>query len=145
MKNQPTYITRKRQIERDWHLVNLDKQILGRSATEIAVRLIGKNKPYYTPNLDCGDYVVVINAEKVKMSGKKSDQKTYYRHSGYPGGFRAFSFKQIIEKDPRKIIIRAVRGMLPKNKLRDLRMKRLKVFVGNAHPYNKQVEKSIKL
>ena len=140
--NQTTHRTQAKQIERQWLLVDLENKILGRSATEIAIRLIGKKKPYFVQHLDCGDYVVVINAEKVKVTGKKTEQKIYYHHSGYPGGFKSLTYSQIMDKDPRKIITQAVRGMLPKNKLRDQRMKRLKVFVGNNHPYEKQIDKT---
>lgn len=130
-----TTVTPKSQIKRSWHLIDLDNQILGRKASEIAELLIGKHKIYFTNGLDCGDYVVIVNSEKVVVSGRKSDQKMYRRHSGYPGGFRELSFKQQMEKDPRQIIITAVKNMLPKNKLRAQRLKRLKVFTGVNHPY----------
>lgn len=139
-----TYSTKLNEIKRDWHLVNLDEKILGRSASTIASILIGKNKPYYVPHLDCGDYVVAINAEKIKVSGKKMKKKMYYRHSGYPGGFKQYSFNQMLEKDPKKIIELAVKGMLPKNKLRDPRMRRLKVFEGRDHPYQDKLAKRAK-
>lgn len=130
-----TTVTSKSQIKRSWHLIDLDNQILGRKASEIAELLIGKHKIYFTRGIDCGDYVVVLNSEKVAVTGRKYDQKMYRRHSGYPGGFRELSFKQQMEKDPRQIIITAVKNMLPKNKLRAQRLKRLKVFTGVNHPY----------
>lgn len=130
-----TSVTQKSQIKRAWHLIDLDNQILGRKASEIAQLLIGKHKPYFTPSLDCGDYVVIVNADKVTVTGRKADQKMYRRHSGYPGGFKELNFKQLMEKDPRKIIVNAVKNMLPKDKLRDLRLKRLKVFIGTDHPF----------
>lgn len=130
-----TKTTKKSEIIRGWHLVDAEGKILGRVATEIANLLMGKSKPYWVPHLDCGDYVVVINAAKVKVSGKKAEQKKYYSHSGYPGGFREISFKEQLGKDPRKIIKHAVAGMLPKNKLRDKRLARLKIFVDEKHPY----------
>jgi large subunit ribosomal protein L13 len=136
-----TYKTKKSTIKRKWHLFDLKGKTLGREATKIAQLLIGKNKSYFTPHLDCGDYVVVLNAAKVKVSGKKADKKIYYRHSGYPGGLKAVTFKQQIQKDPRKIVLWAVKNMLPKNKLRSLRMKRLKVFVGSEHQYEDKFKK----
>ncbi len=139
--NNKTHSTRLKDIERNWHLLDLKSQILGRVSTDIAIKLIGKNKTYYTPHLDCGDYIVAINAEKIKVSGKKSKDKMYYRHSGYPGGFKQFTFEQMMKKDPKKVIELAVRGMLPKNKLRDRRMRRLKVFIDEKHPYEDKFKK----
>lgn len=130
-----THSTKQSEIKRNWHLIDLKNEILGRSASQIAVLLIGKNKPYYTPHLDCGDYVVAVNAKKVKVTGKKQKQKMYYHHSGYPGGFKKMTFEQIMKKDPRKVIELAVKGMLPKNKLRDRRMQRIKIFEHDKHPY----------
>ena len=135
-----THVTKAREIQRSWHLVDLADRILGREATKIARYLIGKEKLYFTPNLDCGDYVVVINAGKIKVTGKKMRQKIYYRHSGYPGGFKQFTLEEMINKDPKKVIELAVRNMLPKNKLRDQRMKRLKIFDAENHPYHQQVD-----
>lgn len=128
-----TKSTKKSEIERDWYLLDIKDKILGRSATKIAQLLMGKNKPYFVPYLDCGDYVVVVNAAKVKVTGRKTAQKKYYRHSGYPGGFKEITFEKQMEKDPRKIILHAVSGMLPKNKLRDPRLARLKIFVNEKH------------
>lgn len=136
-----TYSVKKKDIKRQWHLVDLKGKILGRVATQIAILLQGKNKVYYTPHLDCGDYVVAINTEKVKTTGKKTKEKIYYRHSGYPGGLKAVTFEQQMAKDPRKIIQWAVKNMLPKNKLRDKRMKRLKVFVAGEHKYKDKFKK----
>ncbi|OGY16374.1 MAG: 50S ribosomal protein L13 [Candidatus Chisholmbacteria bacterium RIFCSPHIGHO2_01_FULL_49_18] len=138
---QLTYSPKAKEIKRTWHLVDYTDQLLGRTATKIASFLIGKGKPYFTPHLDCGDYVVVVNAEKVKVSGKKSTQKIYYRHSGYPGGFKQIPYARQMEKDPRKVIELAVKGMLPKNKLRAVRLRRLKVFVGDKHPYQEKMNK----
>lgn len=135
-----TYATKISDIKREWHLIDVQGRILGRVATKIAELLIGKNKPYYTSHLDCGDWVVVINAKDVKVTGKKRKQKIYYHHSGYPGGLKALTFEQIMQKDPRKIIFHAVFGMLPKNKLRKKRMKRLRVFVGEEHPYGEKIK-----
>ena len=133
--NQKTYSPKASEIKRHWRSIDLNDQVLGRAATEIAVLLIGKEKPYFVPHLDCGDYVVAINAGKVKVTGKKRKQKIYYRHSGYPGGLKQIPFERMMEKDPAKVIELAVRGMLPKNKLRDRRMRRLKVFADDKHPY----------
>lgn len=133
-----TYSTKLSDIKRDWHLFDAQGQILGRLSTRIAELLMGKNKPYYTPHLDCGDWIVVINAEKVKVTGKKRKEKIYYRHSGYPGGLKSFTFEQMREKDPKKVIFQAVSGMLSKDKLKKERLKRLRVFVGKKHPYEEK-------
>jgi len=130
-----TKATKASEIKRVWHLIDGQDQILGRMATKTARLLMGKDKPYFVNYLDCGDYVVVTNAAKIKVTGKKAKQKVYYRHSGYPGGFREISFAKQMEKDPRKIIRHAVAGMLPKNKLRDKRLARLKIFVNAEHSY----------
>lgn len=127
--------TKASEIERSWHLVDAKGQILGRLASQIATLLIGKNKPYFVNHLDCGDYVVVINAARVRVTGRKSKQKLYRRHSGYPGGFRELSFEEQMAKDPKKIIYHAISGMLPKNKLRKKRLVRLKIFVDSKHSY----------
>lgn len=130
--------TKSSQIKRDWRLLDAKDQILGRLATQAAQLLMGKGKPYFVRYLDCGDYVVVVNALKVKVTGKKEEQKMYYRHSGYPGGFRQDSLRKWREEKPERIIIHAVRGMLPQNKLRDRMLKRLKVFAGDKHPYEEK-------
>ena len=135
-----TYSTKASEIKRSWYLVNSDNQVLGRMATRVATLLMGKNKPYFTPHLDCGDYVVMVNCEKVKLTGRKPKQKKYYRHSGYPGGFKEISFQEQMEKDPTKIIRQAVAGMLPKNKLRKKRLARLKIFTGLKHPYQDKLK-----
>ena len=130
-----TKATKASEIKRKWHLIDAQGKILGRLASQIAKILMGKDKPYYVPNLDCGDYVVIINMAKIEISGRKRKQKLYRRHSGYPGGFRELTFAQLMKRDPRKIIRHAVSGMLPKNKLRDKRLARMKVFVNDKHPY----------
>lgn len=135
-----TKATKVSEIKRDWHLVDAKDQILGRLATQIAPLLMGKNKPSFVHYLDCGDYVVVTNASQVKVTGRKAAQKMYYRHSGYPGGFREISFEKQMEKDPRKVIRHAVKGMLPKNKLQDKRLKRLKIFAGEKQPYQDKIK-----
>lgn len=125
----------KRNIIRKWHLIDLDGQILGRVSAKISTILIGKNKPTYLPNLEEGDFVVAINAAKIKVTGKKLTDKSYYSHSGYPGGLREITLGELLKKDPRKVIEKSVKGMLPKNKLQDIRLRRLKVFSGAEHPY----------
>jgi len=136
-----TRVTKAKEIKREWHLINAQDQILGRMAVEIAALLMGKNKPSFVPYLDSGDYVVVINAAKVKVSGRKAENKLYYRHSGYPGGFKKVTFAQQMAKDPTQIIRHAVEGMLPKNKLRDPRLARLKVFIDEKHNYEDKFKK----
>lgn len=130
-----TKVTKAKEIKRNWHLFDAQGEILGRLATKIAKILMGKNKPYYSHNLDSGDYVVVINTAEIEVSGRKRKQKLYRRHSGYPGGFKEITFEKQMERDPKKIIHHAVAGMLPKNKLRDKRLARLKIFIEDKHPY----------
>ncbi|MFC1727555.1 50S ribosomal protein L13 [Patescibacteria group bacterium] len=136
-----TKTTKAAEIERNWNLFDAEDQVLGRLATKIAALLIGKNKPYFVPHLDCGDYVVVINAKKIKITGNKAKQKIYYRHSGFPGGFKETSFEMQMDKDPRKVIYHAVSGMLPKNKLRKTRLGRMKVFSAEKHSFGDKFKK----
>lgn len=133
--NFKTKATKASEIKREWHLIDAKDQILGRMAVKIASLLMGKEKIYLVNYLDCGDYVVVINAENVQVTGRKREQTIFYRHSGYPGGFKEISFKQQMAKDPTQIIRHAVSGMLPKNKLRDMRLARLKIFAGSKHDF----------
>jgi len=133
-----TYTAKPREIEQDWKLVDADGQTLGRLATEIADVLRGKHKPVYTPHVDTGDFVVVVNAEKVRVTGKKLEQKIYYRHSGYPGGLRQRTLAEQLERRPEEVIRRAVRGMLPKNKLAAAQLRKLKVYAGPEHPHAAQ-------
>ncbi len=121
-----------------WYIVNAENQTLGRLSTRIADVLRGKTKPSYVPYLDLGDYVIVTNAEKIKVTGAKEDKKIYYRHSTYPGGLKQRTFKEQMEKDPRKVIIHAVKGMIPKNKLGDAVIKKLYVYTGTEHKHNAQ-------
>lgn len=123
------------KVERHWHLIDAEDQILGRMATRIAGLLMGKDKVEYVPYLDLGDYVVVINTKGVAVTGKKEKQKIYYRYSGYPGGLRKETLRELRERKPEEIIRRAVKGMLPKNKLQMPRMARLHIFAGAEHPY----------
>ncbi|MEO8581302.1 MAG: 50S ribosomal protein L13 [Patescibacteria group bacterium] len=133
---------KKEAVNRYWHVIDVKGQILGKSATQIATLLIGKHKPTYTPHVDGGDYVVVINASLVAVSGKKRSDKVYYTHSQYPGGLKAETFDKKLARQPKQIIENAVWGMLPTNKLRDLRMKRLKVFKDAEHPYTNEVSEN---
>ncbi len=122
-------------IKHDWHLMDANKEILGRMASKIAILLMGKHKSTYAPHMVSGDHVVVINAEKIKVTGRKETQKNYYRHSGYPGGFRVTTLGKLREEHPERIIINAVSGMLPDNKLQALMLKNLHVYEGSVHPY----------
>ncbi len=133
-----TYVAKPEDFNRDWYLVDASDQVLGRLASQIAQRLRGKHKPVYTPHLDTGDFVVVINAEKVRLTGRKLDQKTYWRHSGYPGGIKGVSARRLLESKPEELIRQAVRGMLPKNRLGRKLLKKLKVYAGAEHPHQAQ-------
>ena len=135
-----TKATKASDIKRSWYLIDLNKKILGRISSEIAKLLMGKSKPYYVRNLDCGDYVVVINAKNVKVTGKKEENKKYYRHSGYPGGLRVRTFKELKQSKPEEIIRHAVKGMLPQNKLRDRMLTRLFVYRDENHPYGDKIK-----
>jgi len=140
MKTVKTYQIKPQEVTRNWQVIDLKNKVLGRTATEIAQLLIGKHKLAFTPHVDCGDYVIVLNAKAVEVTGNKLTDKVYYRHSQYPGGFKQETFDKLMDRNPVKVIEKAVFGMLPKNKLRTARMKRLKVFVGSVHPYQKHVD-----
>ena len=133
-----TYTPKAEHIERRWWLIDAEDKTLGRLATRVAGILRGKHKPMYTPHLDVGDYVVVINAEKVALTGRKADQKTYFTHSGYMGHEKHIPFRRMIERHPDRVIELAVKGMLPKNKLGQHMRKKLKVYAGVAHPHQGQ-------
>jgi len=138
-----TYVPKKDEVKRDWYVVDLEGKNLGRSATQIAMTLMGKTKPTYTPNIDVGDFVIVVNADKFNVTGNKLLDKFYRRHSGYPGGLKEMNLRDMLKKHPDRAIKLAVAGMLPKNKLRAKRMKRLKVFTGPRHDH--QAQKPIEL
>lgn len=138
-----TYTAKPSEITRAWYLVDAEGMNLGRLATVIATRLTGKHKPTYTANIDCGDNVVVINAEKIAVTGNKLTDKKYYRHSGYPGGIKETSLERLMEDHPERVIQQAVKGMLPKNKLQSDRMRRLKVYAGSDHPHAPQNPQTI--
>ena len=135
MNQQMTIPTKLSDIKRSWHLFDVEGKILGRIASEIATVLMGKSKPYFVSNLDCGDYAVVINAQKIKVTGKKELQKRYSRHSGYPGGYREETLMELRRRNPTDIIRFAVLGMLPQNKLQDITLTRLFIFKGAEHTY----------
>ncbi|MFL5991936.1 MAG: 50S ribosomal protein L13 [Rubrobacteraceae bacterium] len=133
-----SYMARPLEVERKWHVVDAEGQTLGRLATEIATILRGKNKPQYTPHVDTGDFVVVVNAEKVVVTGRKAEQKVYRRHSGYPGGLKETSYEQMMERRPTEILRRAVKGMMPKNRLARQQLRKLKIYAGPEHPHAAQ-------
>ncbi len=139
-----TYIPKAKEIDHRWHQINVKDQILGRVATQIAETLMGKSKPYFVRNLDCGDYVVVLNAAKVRVTGNKQTQKIYTRYSGYPGGIRREAFRDLLARRPTEVIRHAVMGMLPKNKLRDQMITRLYIYADSEHPYKEKFTKSKK-
>lgn len=145
MIQKSTHYAKQGEVARKWVLIDADGAVLGRLATQIAMILRGKNKPQYTPNSDCGDFVVVINADKVQLTGNKASHKTYYRHSGYNGGLKAESFRLAMEKHPEKVIERAVRGMLPKTTLGRKQITKLKVYAGPEHPHAAQNPTKIEL
>ena len=140
-----TFSAKPAEVKRDWYLIDAEGKTLGRMATEIARRLRGKHKPEYTPHVDTGDYIVVINAEKVKVTGAKQTDKKYYRHTGYPGGIREMSFDKMIDHAPERVIQSAVKGMLPKNPLGRAMFRKLKVFSGPEHTHTAQQPKTLEL
>ena len=140
-----TYSAKPHEVEQNWLLVDADGQTLGRMASGIATRLRGKHKAEYTPHVDTGDYVVVINAEKVKVTGNKATDKIYHSHSGYPGGLKSISFEKLQERSPEKVIKLAVKGMLPRTPLGRAMFKKLKVYAGTDHPHGAQQPKTVAL
>ena len=133
-----TFSLKNTEVSRDWVLFDASDKVLGRFATKIADKLRGKDKPTFTPHVDGGDFVVVINADKVKVTGNKAEQKKYYKHSLYPGGLKEKSYKEVLESTPERIIENAVKGMLPKDKLGKSIIKKLKVYSGSEHPHESQ-------
>ena len=138
-----TYSAKPADVTRKWYVVDASETTLGRVASQVAALLTGKGKPMFTQHIDCGDFVVVVNADKLQVTGGKEEKKMYYNHSGFPGGLRERQLKDLMSNDSTEVIIKAVRGMLPVNKLRDDRLKRLKVYVGEAH--NHAAQKTEKL
>ena len=133
-----TFVAKEHEIEKNWHLIDASDKVLGRLATEIATILRGKKKPIFTPHMDAGDYVVVVNAERVVLTGNKLEKKTYYRHSGYVGGLKQTTAKEMLEKKPENLIKLAVKGMLPKTSLGRRQLTKLKVYAGPDHPHEAQ-------
>jgi large subunit ribosomal protein L13 len=140
-----TYSAKAGEVARDWFVVDAADKTLGRLAAEIAHRLRGKHKPEYTPHVDTGDYIVVINAEKVRVTGAKATDKMYHRHTGYPGGLKSLSFEQLIDKAPERVIQSAVKGMLPRNPLGRAMFNKLKVYAGSEHPHGAQQPQALNI
>ena len=137
-----TYHQKASEIQRDWYVVDATNEVLGRLATQIATVLRGKHKPTYTPSNDGGDFVVVVNCEKIRIMGKKADQKMYYRHTGYPGGLKETTYKMMLSKHPDRILRSAVKGMLPKNRMGRRLIGKLRIYVGPNHPHAAQQPKA---
>jgi large subunit ribosomal protein L13 len=140
-----TYSAKPGEVTREWYLVDAEGKTLGRLATQIADTLRGKNKPQYTPHVDTGDFVVVVNADKISVTGNQLDQKRYYRHSGYPGGIRSRTLREQLERRPEEVLRIAVRGMLPKNRLARRQLMKLKIYAGAEHPHEAQSPKPLEM
>jgi large subunit ribosomal protein L13 len=140
-----TYNAKPGEIERRWYIVDADGKNLGRLATQIADTLRGKTKPQYTPHVDTGDFVVVVNAEKIAVTGKKLDEKVYYRHSGYPGGLKQRTLREQLDRRPTEVLRTAVKGMLPKNRLAARQLTKLKIYAGPEHPHEAQAPKPLEV
>ncbi|MEX0959712.1 MAG: 50S ribosomal protein L13 [Burkholderiales bacterium] len=138
-----TFTAKAHETQHDWLLVDATDKVLGRLAADIAKRLRGKHKPIYTPHVDTGDYIVVVNAERIRVTGNKPQAKTYHRHSGYPGGLYSTNFSKLQKEHPERILEKAVKGMLPKGPLGSAMLKKLKVYAGSAHPHSAQQPKSL--
>ena len=137
-----TYSTKASDIERKWHVIDASDKTLGRLSSQVARLLMGKHKPQYVPYMDTGDYVIVLNASKIVVTGNKARQKTYYRHSGYPGGLKSVTLEKLMQTHPTRVIEHAVKGMLPHNRLGKAMLKKLKVYAGDSHPHQAQVGSS---
>ena len=140
-----TQIAKETEIKKNWYVLDVKDQVLGRAASEAARVLRGKHKAIYTPSVDAGDFVIVINADKIRLTGNKLMDKMYHRHTGYPGGIRSVNAQQLLEKKPEELIIKAVKGMLPKNKLGRKMFKKLKVYAGDTHPHSAQQPKELSI
>ncbi|MDE0097075.1 MAG: 50S ribosomal protein L13 [Gammaproteobacteria bacterium] len=140
-----TFSAKPKEVKRDWYLVDATDKVLGRLAAEVAHRLRGKHKPEYTPHVDTGDYIVVINAEKVAVTGNKANAKVYHRHTGYPGGIKSIVYKDMLERHPARVIEMAVKGMLPKNKLGRAMFAKLRVYAGGEHAHAAQQPKPLEI
>jgi len=140
-----TYTAKASEVEHAWCVIDAQGKVLGKLATQIATRLRGKHKPEYTPHVDTGDYVVVVNAAKLRVTGKKAERKVYYRHSGYPGGLKEINFAKLQAKKPERVLQHAVKGMLPKGPLGYAMLKKLKVYAGGTHPHSAQQPKTLEI
>ena len=140
-----TFVAKEQEIEKKWYLVDAENRVLGRLATQIAARLRGKHKPIFTPHADTGDFIVVVNADKIALTGSKLDQKNYYRHSGYMGGLKTIPAKRLLEKKPEEVLRLAVKGMLPKNSLGRRQLKKLKIYTGPDHPHAAQEPEKLEI
>lgn len=140
-----TQVAKEGEFTRDWYLVDVENKVLGRVATEIASILRGKKKPIFTPSVDTGDFVIVVNAEKIALTGNKMADKTYYSHSGFPGGIKAITAGKLVEKNAEELIKKAVKGMLPKNKLARHMLSKLKIYTGTEHPHKAQMPKKLEI
>ncbi|HEX2965085.1 MAG TPA: 50S ribosomal protein L13 [Syntrophorhabdaceae bacterium] len=140
-----TYFPKDGEVSKDWYVVDADGIVLGRLAAHVAAVLRGKTKPVYTPHSDTGDFIIVVNAEKVKLTGNKLSQKMYMKHSNYPGGLRTVNARTMLEKKPEEVVYEAVKGMLPKNSLGRQMLKKLKIYKGNEHPHRAQMPKEMKV
>lgn len=140
-----TYIAKPDEVEHKWLIVDAEDKVLGRLATQVATILRGKHKPIYSPHMDVGDHVIIINAEKIRVTGKKAATKKYYRHTGYPGGLRSESYEDLIVSDPGKILEKAIWGMMPRNKLGKKMFKKLKIYAGVEHPHTAQQPEKLEI
>jgi large subunit ribosomal protein L13 len=133
-----TSFAKKETVDRKWYVIDANGMVLGRLAVEVAKRLRGKHKPTYTPHIDTGDYIIVVNADKIRLTGNKLDQKMYYRHTGYPGGLKSITAKDLLQRKPERVLEHAVKGMLPKNRLGRRMFKKMKIYTGPEHPHEAQ-------
>ncbi len=140
-----TYTAKAGEVEQGWYVVDAQNKVLGRLAVQIAARLRGKHKPQYTPHVDTGDYIVVVNAAKLRVTGRKTERKVYYRHTGFPGGLRETSFAKLQAKRPERVLQKAVKGMLPKGPLGYAMLRKLKVYAGGSHPHSAQQPKALEI
>lgn len=140
-----TFVAKEQEIEKKWYLVDAENRILGRLATQIALRLRGKHKPIFTPHADTGDFIVVVNADKIALTGAKLDKKNYYHHSGYMGGLKTIPARRLLEKKPEEVLRLAVKGMLPKNSLGRRQLKKLKIYTGPDHPHTAQEPEKLEI
>jgi large subunit ribosomal protein L13 len=140
-----TFVAKEQEIEKKWYLVDAENRILGRLATQIAVRLRGKHKPIFTPHADTGDFIVVVNVDKIALTGSKLDKKNYYHHSGYMGGLKTIPARRLLEKKPEEVLRLAVKGMLPKNSLGRRQLKKLKIYTGPDHPHTAQEPEKLEI